>query len=98
MLGLPGATTAGGCRRFQRCGPELQAGQAWTAYNPVDGSVLYAATTNTGLFAAVMTRTSATPLESCVPGEDLDGDGLAGCDDPDCYWACSRPSPYAPRR
>ncbi|HEX3765026.1 MAG TPA: DUF4215 domain-containing protein [Kofleriaceae bacterium] len=78
--------------------PVRNAGQAWTAYSPVDGSVLYVANTNTGMFASVMTRTSATPLESCRPGEDLDGDGLAGCDDGDCYWACSRPSPYAARR
>jgi hypothetical protein len=27
--------------------------------------------------------------ESCRPGEDLDADGLAGCDDPDCWARCT---------
>lgn len=75
--------------------PVQQAEHAWTAYDPAGGRVLYVASTVAGVLAAVMTRTSSTPLESCRPGEDLDGDGLAGCDDPDCYWACARPSPYA---
>jgi hypothetical protein len=33
--------------------------------------------------------------ESCLAGEDLDGDGLAGCDDPDCWGYCT---PYCPPR
>jgi hypothetical protein len=74
--------------------PDKKAEQAWMAYNPVDGSVLYVGRSPQRKFAAIMTRTSATPLESCNPGEDLDGDGLVGCDDPDCYWACSRCVPH----
>ncbi len=31
---------------------------------------------------------SSTPLESCIAGEDLDGDGHTGCDDDDCWWRC----------
>jgi len=67
---------------------------SWTAYNPVDGSVLVVGRSNAGSFLATLARTSATPFESCKPGEDLDGDGLAGCDDPDCYWLCSRCLPH----
>lgn len=77
--------------------PVQQAIEAWTAYDPAAGRVLYVANALSGMLAAVMTRTSPTPLESCRPGEDIDGDGLAGCDDPDCYWACSRSSPYTAR-
>lgn len=39
--------------------------------------------------------TSETPLETCEGDSDVDGDGLAGCADPDCYWACSGCPPYA---
>jgi hypothetical protein len=38
---------------------------------------------------------STLPDETCVPGEDADGDGLAGCDDPDCWWKCHPTCPYA---
>jgi cysteine-rich repeat protein len=77
--------------------PLASVDSAWAAYNPSDGSVLYVGHNLTGQFAAVLTRTSPTALESCRPGEDLDGDGLAGCDDPDCFWACGQPPPYARR-
>jgi hypothetical protein len=63
------------------------------AYNPVDGSMLIAGFDESGVVAAMFTRTSLTPLESCNATADIDGDGLAGCDDPDCYWACSRGPP-----
>jgi len=36
----------------------------------------------------------STPDETCVAGVDADGDGLAGCDDPDCWWACHPACPY----
>ena len=29
------------------------------------------------------------PVESCRDASDRDGDGLAGCADPDCWWACT---------
>jgi hypothetical protein len=32
---------------------------------------------------------SSTARESCVTDVDLDKDGLAGCDDPDCWYACT---------
>jgi cysteine-rich repeat protein len=38
--------------------------------------------------------TSGLADETCVAGEDADGDGLAGCDDPDCWWACHPQCPY----
>ena len=38
---------------------------------------------------------SSLPDESCVAGEDADGDGLVGCDDPDCWWKCHPACPYA---
>ena len=67
---------------------------AWAAYDPVDGSMYLAGKAEDGFVAAVLGRSSATPLESCVAGEDVDGDGLAGCDDLDCYWACPRCRPH----
>lgn len=30
-----------------------------------------------------------TIYERCLARQDLDGDGLYGCDDPDCWWACT---------
>jgi hypothetical protein len=36
---------------------------------------------------------SATPFESCAPGGDADGDGLAACDDPDCWPTCAAMCP-----
>ncbi|HSD90385.1 MAG TPA: DUF4215 domain-containing protein [Kofleriaceae bacterium] len=32
--------------------------------------------------------TSTLPDETCAAAEDADGDGLAGCDDPDCWMQC----------
>jgi cysteine-rich repeat protein len=32
---------------------------------------------------------NASPQESCVIPADLDGDGLAGCADPDCWMVCN---------
>jgi hypothetical protein len=33
------------------------------------------------------------PDETCVAGEDADGDGLSGCDDPDCWGYCTPSCP-----
>lgn len=88
---------------WERVGPDwvslpplpVSFSEGWGAYNPVDGSMLFAGDAGgKGKFVAILTRTSATPLESCQAGEDVDGDGLAGCDDSDCYWACSRCAPH----
>jgi hypothetical protein len=32
---------------------------------------------------------SDVPVELCIAGVDTDGDGLAGCDDPDCAARCA---------
>jgi hypothetical protein len=63
---------------------------SWTAYDPSRGRILYIGRKDAGTFAAILTRTSVTPVESCRAGEDADadGDGLAGCLDPDCAWNC----------
>lgn len=61
---------------------------SWIAYDPSDGSTQLLGRSDAGSFLTTLTRTSATPLEVCRPGEDVDGDGLAGCDDPDCDWTC----------
>lgn len=43
----------------------------------------------------VRTVASANPTESCVDGDDRDGDGLPGCSDLDCWYACpDRCPPY----
>lgn len=34
------------------------------------------------------------PSETCA-GDDLDGDGLSGCNDPDCWWMCTPLCPPA---
>jgi hypothetical protein len=36
---------------------------------------------------------SSTPRESCATVVDLDRDGLAGCADPDCWYACTPTCP-----
>jgi cysteine-rich repeat protein len=36
---------------------------------------------------------SATPFEDCAGSADVDGDGLAGCDDPDCWTQCHAACP-----
>jgi cysteine-rich repeat protein len=42
-------------------------------------------------------ESAGEPDETCIAGEDADGDGLSGCDDPDCWGYC-KPScpPNAP--
>jgi hypothetical protein len=40
--------------------------------------------------SALQFRTSLTPSEACITGNvDDDGDGLMGCDDPDCWPRCA---------
>jgi hypothetical protein len=63
------------------------------AYDPVDGRLMIVGTSLGGSYALVRTTTSGAPDESCAPGEDLDGDGLAGCADPDCWWTCTPACP-----
>ncbi len=64
-------------------------------YRSRDGMTMwYGVTIGTGKVAVFRDLVSATPLETCEPGSDADGDGLAFCDDPDCYWRCSRCPPY----
>jgi len=36
---------------------------------------------------------SSTPAESCSATDDLDTDGLTGCDDPDCWSTCTPACP-----
>lgn len=37
--------------------------------------------------------TNDTPRESCIDGEDSDGDGASGCDDDECWWRCAPTCP-----
>jgi len=37
----------------------------------------------------VLRWSGASPAEACRSNIDGDGDGLAGCADPDCWWACA---------
>ncbi len=64
------------------------------AYDSTEGRLLLYGVVAGSYITVVRTLTSATPLESCAPGEDLDGDGLAGCADPECFWTCSTCYPY----
>jgi hypothetical protein len=36
---------------------------------------------------------NASTSESCIATEDLDGDGLAGCADADCWFTCTPACP-----
>src|SRR5258706_16144482 len=50
---------------------------------------------NGSAYILTLQYTSALADETCVPGEDADGDGLSGCDDPDCWETCWPACPYA---
>jgi cysteine-rich repeat protein len=63
------------------------------AYVPATGQIVVLASYPNGGVLLVRERTSATPLETCNAGEDADGDGLADCADPDCWWACTPACP-----
>ena len=63
------------------------------SYRPDDGTLLLRGDLN-GDVVLFRERSSATPLETCEAGSDVDGDGRSFCDDPDCYWRCSRCPPY----
>lgn len=41
----------------------------------------------------VRSATSSSREEDCSGGSDVDGDGLVGCDDPDCFWTCTPACP-----
>ena len=82
---------------------------SWTSIEmppiPIDGTGLAATERSYGRVDIVTAAYSATvvlerqlvsalPDETCEPGVDADGDGLAGCDDPDCWWKCHPACPY----
>ena len=69
-------------------------------YDPIAGELVVAGIVGTDNYHAAVSVVarrrfaSATPDESCLdPATDADGDGLAGCADPDCYWACDPACP-----
>ncbi len=45
------------------------------------------------LFVRTRTYASTTPLETCTPGADADGDGLEHCADLDCWLECTPTCP-----
>jgi cysteine-rich repeat protein len=65
------------------------------AYNPRTGRLLVQGSTSEEVVTFVAEMTNGSPLESCPAGAALDddGDGLAGCADPDCWWACAADCP-----
>lgn len=63
-------------------GVSSRAGGGVLMYGGLNSSVPY---TDTQLLRWEGERTS----ESCRADVDLDGDGYAGCADPDCWWACT---------
>jgi hypothetical protein len=58
-------------------------------YDPFAGRTIVVGMGSDGGVVLFLERSSATPLETCVDGVDADGDGLAGCADPDCEWTCA---------
>lgn len=74
-------------------------GQAFSEANvvgspgPVAGLLSYDAAGNRLLvvdgFETWFLQAGSEATEDCLASEDLDGDGLAGCDDPDCWGRCT---------
>jgi hypothetical protein len=59
------------------------------AYDPIRGAVVLfggSTATSDANDTWLLSYTSVWPDESCQPGEDVDGDGLAFCEDPDCAY------------
>jgi hypothetical protein len=54
------------------------------AYDAVRGRIVLA-----GADTWTLGFVSDVPAELCIAGVDTDGDGLAGCDDPDCAGLCT---------
>jgi cysteine-rich repeat protein len=67
--------------------PEVT-GSSLIAFDPFHGRLLLL---DGGGSTWLLTRSSGLPEEQCRGGFDADGDGLVGCDDPDC-WAFCTPS------
>ena len=59
--------------------------------SPAGGVLAYDARHSTMLLDgfAYLSWESATPHEVCDSGFDVDGDGLIGCADPDCWGSCT---------
>jgi cysteine-rich repeat protein len=68
--------------------PLPYAGTRVGTYNDRDGALLIVGLDDLGGYVATRAWLSPTPLESCEDGADLDGDGLSGCADDDCFWRC----------
>ncbi|MBP6631690.1 MAG: hypothetical protein KA297_19795 [Kofleriaceae bacterium] len=73
------------------------AGQYGAAFDPLTRRVVLVSGTIDPLNGPVWTYrhgSSARPAEGCkLDGADDDGDGLAGCADPDCYGRCAPACP-----
>jgi cysteine-rich repeat protein len=71
----------------------------FTPYNHVNiaatGELVMIGRSSGGTVALVRRLASDVPDESCLATDDLDGDELFGCADPDCYWACDGCPPYS---
>lgn len=68
------------------------------SYSTPDGSgitIAYGATGSTVTDEQWELRFDAAPGDSCRTPFDVDGDGLAGCDDPDCWRTCTPDCPPA---
>jgi hypothetical protein len=78
--------------------PSIRTGTA-SAYNPTSRRVvMFGGSDADGLAQLGDTWTYAfesgsVPADACAAGIDLDGDGLAGCDDPDCWSRCTPACP-----
>jgi cysteine-rich repeat protein len=64
------------------------------AVDPANDALIYYTPVPGGRVMLVRVLTSGLPDETCVPGEDADGDGATGCADPDCWLSCSPQCPF----
>jgi hypothetical protein len=62
-------------------------------YDPRTGDLYLVGAIGQSRFMLRRSYSSATPLETCGPSDDADGDGLAGCADPDCFVQCTPACP-----
>ena len=64
-----------------------------TVFDQSTGELFQIGADGTSRFMLHRTWQSSTPFEDCAGTSDLDGDGLIGCADPDCWSQCAPACP-----
>ncbi len=69
--------------------PPLRTSYAWMSSFDGSGITMLLGLPLTGLEQWQLRWDGTTPAEVCARPQDADGDGLTGCEDPDCWQACT---------